>query len=79
MGDFLTLLVTERDCSSAADAPGPPDAAGALPVSQTIDGFNFTYQSSLRFHMLGSALTPDFVTEGRSLVLTGNPDAGKRT
>ena len=27
----------------------------------------FTYQSSLRLHMLGSALSADVVTEGRSL------------
>jgi DNA replication protein DnaC len=42
-----------------------------------IDDFNFTYQSSLRLHMLGSTLTPDVVTEGRSLILAGKPGRGK--
>src|ERR671937_2280319 len=37
----------------------------------------FTYQSTLRVHMLGSALAPDFVTEGRSLIFSGKPGRGK--
>jgi hypothetical protein len=39
--------------------------------------FDFTYQSSVRLTLLGSALSPDFVTEGRSLVLLGKPGRGK--
>ena len=48
-----------------------------FPFLKTIDDFNFTYQSTLRLHMLGSALTPDFVTEGRSLIFSGKPGRGK--
>ena len=48
-----------------------------LPFLKTIDDFNFTYQSSLRLHMLGSALAPDFVTGGRSLIFSGKPGRGK--
>jgi len=50
---------------------------GALPLLKTIDDFNFAYQTSLRLTMLGSALAPDFVTEGRSLIFTGKPGRGK--
>jgi DNA replication protein DnaC len=45
--------------------------------AKTIDDFNCTYQSTLRLHMLGSALAPDFVTEGRSLIFSGKPGRGK--
>jgi DNA replication protein DnaC len=48
-----------------------------FPFLKTIDDFNFLYQTSLRLTMLGSALAPDFVTEGRSLILTGKPGRGK--
>jgi DNA replication protein DnaC len=49
-----------------------------FPYLKTIDDFNFTYQSSLRLHMLGSALAVDFVTEGRSPILAGKSGRGKR-
>lgn len=39
--------------------------------------FDFTYQSTVRLALLGSALLPDFVTEGRALVLVGKPGRGK--
>jgi DNA replication protein DnaC len=48
-----------------------------FPFLKTIDDFNFDYQTSLRLTMLGSALAPDFVTEGRSLIFTGKPGRGK--
>ena len=48
-----------------------------FPFLKTIDDFNFTYQSSLRLTMLGSAPTVDFVTEGRSLIPAGKPGRGK--
>src|SRR5438128_795061 len=39
--------------------------------------FNFTYQSTIRLSLLGSALSHDFVTEGRCLILYGKPGRGK--
>src|SRR5262249_36494363 len=70
-------------CWPPKRSPSPADAAraahtpGARSVLKTIDDFNFTYQSSLRLHMLGSALTPDFVTDGRTLIFWGKPGRGK--
>ena len=45
------------------------------PFTQT--DAQFTYDSTLRLGMLGSPLAPDFVTEGWSVILTGNLAAAK--
>ena len=44
---------------------------------KTINDFDFTLQSNLRAALLGSYLSPDFVTEGRSLILHGKTGRGK--
>jgi DNA replication protein DnaC len=51
--------------------------AAAFPFLRTIDEFDFSYQSTLRLTTIGSLLTPDFVTEGRSVILLGKPGRGK--
>ena len=48
-----------------------------FPFLKTIDEFNFTFQSTLRQQTMGSYLSPDFVTEGRNLILSGKPGRGK--
>jgi DNA replication protein DnaC len=48
-----------------------------FPFLKTIDDFNFTYQSTVRLTLLASTLSPDFITEGRSVILTGKPGRGK--
>jgi len=48
-----------------------------LPFLKTIDEFNFQHQSTLRLQMMGSFLSPDFITEGRNLVLSGKAGRGK--
>ena len=48
-----------------------------FPFFKTIDEFDFTLQSTLRQSLLGSYLGPDFVTEGRSLILYGKAGRGK--
>ncbi len=52
-------------------------SAAAFPFLRTIDEFDFTYQSTLRLTTIGSLLTPDFVTEGHSVILEGKPGRGK--
>ena len=76
-GDFLTLLVSEEIAHRQQTRLGRLTRRAQFPFLKTIDDFNFTYQSSLRLHMLGSALSVDFVTEGRSLILAGKPGRGK--
>ena len=75
--DFLALLATEEIAHRQQTRLARLTCRAHFPYLKTIDDFNFTYQSSLRLHMLGSALTPDFVTEGRSVILAGKPGRGK--
>jgi DNA replication protein DnaC len=76
-GDFLALLVAEEIAHRQQTRLARLTRRAHFPFLKTIDDFDFTYQSSLRLHMLGSALAPDFVTEGRSLILSGKPGRGK--
>jgi DNA replication protein DnaC len=76
-GDFLAVLVAEEVAHRQQTRLGRLCRGARFPFLKTIDEFNFTYQSTLRLNLLGSALSPDFVTEGRSLILSGKPGRGK--
>ena len=75
--DFLTLLIAEEIAHRQQTRLGRVVRRAHFPFLKTIDDFDFTYQSVVRLSLLGSALSPDFVTEGRSLILTGKPGRGK--
>jgi DNA replication protein DnaC len=75
--DFLTMLAVEEIAHRQQTRLARLTRWAHFPFLKTIDDFNFTYQSALRLTMLGSALSPDFVTEGRSLILMGKPGRGK--
>ena len=75
--DFLTLLITEEIAHRQQTRLARLTRRARFPYLKTIDDFNFLYQTTLRLHMLGSALAPDFVTEGRSLIFAGKPGRGK--
>jgi DNA replication protein DnaC len=75
--DFLALLAAEEIAHRQQTRLARLTRRARFPFLKTIDDFNFTHQSSLRLHMLGSALAPDFVTEGRTLVFTDKPGRGK--
>ena len=75
--DFLALLVTEEIAQRQQTRLMRLSRWASFPFLKTIDDFDFTYQSTLRLSLLGSALSPDFITEGRCLVLTGRPGRGK--
>lgn len=51
--------------------------AAAFPFLRTVEEFDFSYQSTLRLTTIGSLLAPDFVTEGRTAILSGKPGRGK--
>jgi DNA replication protein DnaC len=74
---FLTVLVTEEIAHRQQTRLGRLSRRAAFPFLKTIDDFDFTYQSTLRLSLLGSALSPDFVTEGRALIFNGKPGRGK--
>src|SRR5881396_220135 len=75
--DFLVLLATEEIAHRQQTRLARLTRRAHFPFLKTIDDFNFTYQSSLRLHMPGSALAPDFVSERRTLIFTGKPGRGK--
>jgi DNA replication protein DnaC len=75
--DFLALLVTEEIAQRQQTRLGRLSRWASFPFLKTIDDFDFTYQSTVRLSLLGSALSPDFITEGRCLVLIGKPGRGK--
>jgi DNA replication protein DnaC len=75
--DFLGILAAEEIAHRQQTRLGRLSHRAHFPFLKTIDDFNFTYQTSLRLAMLGSALAPDFVTEGRSLICFGKPGRGK--
>jgi DNA replication protein DnaC len=75
--DFLMWLTTEEIAHRQQTRLARLTRRAHFPFLKTIDDFNFAYQSSLRLQMLGSALSADFVTEGKSLILAGKPGRGK--
>jgi DNA replication protein DnaC len=75
--DFLTLLVAEEIAHRQQTRLTRLTRRAHFPFLKTIDDFNFTYQSTVRLQVLGSALSPDFVTDGRSAIFGGKPGRGK--
>ena len=75
--DFLALLIAEEIAHRHQTRLGRGARWARFPFLKTIDDFDFTYQSIVRLSLLGSALSPDFVTEGRCLILIGKPGRGK--
>ena len=75
--DFLAVLVAEEVAHRQQTRIQRLTRRAEFPFLKTIDEFDFTFQSTLRLSMLGSALSPDFVTEGRSLILSGKSSRGK--
>ena len=75
--DFLALLIAEEIAHRQQTRLGRVSRWARFPFLKTIDDFDFTYQSVVRLSLLGSALSPDFVTDGRSVILTGKPGRGK--
>jgi DNA replication protein DnaC len=74
---FLATLVGEEIAQRTHTRLGRLSRWAQFPFLKTIEEFDFTYQSTVRLALLGSALSADFVTEGRSLVLLGKPGRGK--
>jgi DNA replication protein DnaC len=74
---FLDVLVAEEVAHRSHTRLARLSLRARFPFLKTIDDFDFTYQSTVRLALLGSALSPDFVTEGRSLILLGKPGRGK--
>jgi DNA replication protein DnaC len=74
---FLGVLVAEEVAHRQQTRLQKVSRAAGFPFLKTVDDFNFTYQSTVRLPVIGSFLSADFVTEGRSLILHGKPGRGK--
>ena len=74
---FLLTLFSEEVAHRRGTRLTRAVRAAQFPFLRTIDEFDFTYQSTLRLTTIGSLLTPDFVTEGHSVIFEGKPGRGK--
>lgn len=74
---FLTTLIVEEIAHRQGTRLQRKVSQANFPFLKTIEEFDFTFQSTLRMQTMGSFLAPDFVTDGRSLVLYGKPGRGK--
>jgi DNA replication protein DnaC len=75
--DFLALLLAEEVAQRQQTRLSRLTRRAHFPFLKTIDDFDFTLQSQLRLAMIGSFLSPDFVTDGRGLILSGKTGRGK--
>jgi len=75
--DFLALLLAEEVAHRKQTRLQRCTRSAHFPFFKTIDEFDFSLQTTLRQSLLGSYLGPDFVTEGRSLILYGKTGRGK--
>lgn len=74
---LLQVLFSEEVAHRSQTRLGRVCRKAGFPFLKTIDDFDFTFQSVLRVSMLGSFLSPDFVTDGQNAVLYGKPGRGK--
>jgi len=75
--NFLALLAAEEVAQRQQTRITRLTRRAQFPFLKTIEEFDFNYQSMLRLSLLGSALSADFVTDGRCLILSGKPGRGK--
>lgn len=75
--DFFTTLVLEEIAHRQQTRLQKVSRSAGFPFLKTVDDFDFTYQSTVRLPLIGSYLSPDFVTEGRCLILSGKSGRGK--
>jgi DNA replication protein DnaC len=75
--DYLAILMAEEVAHRAQTRIQRCVRRARFPFLKTIDEYDFTFQSAVRLSLLGSALGPEFVTAGHSLVLSGPSGTGK--
>ena len=75
--DYLAVLVAEEIAHRTQTRIQRAVHKAQFPFLGTIEDFDFTFQNSVRLSLLGSVLGPEFVTEGRNLILSGPVGTGK--
>jgi DNA replication protein DnaC len=69
--DFLALLCAEEVANRNNTRIAKYARRARFPALKTIEEYDFTFQSSLKRTELGPFLDPDFVAQGRNLILLG--------
>ena len=75
--DFLATIAAEEVSHRSHTRLQRLTRRASFPYLKTVDDFDFTLQSSVSPRLIGSFLSPDFVTDGRSLILLGQAGRGK--
>ena len=75
--EFLTRLLAEEVAHRGGTRITKLARRAHFPYLKTIEEFDFAFQTSIRRQQLGPFLGPEFVTEGRNLILSGGPGRGK--
>ena len=75
--DFLAAILAEEVAHRETTRIQRSATLARFPYLKTIEEFDFIFQSSLKRSQLGPFLDPDFVTNGRHLILEGRPGLGK--
>jgi len=75
--DFLAVLMAAETAHRAQTRIQRCVRRARFPFLKTIDEYDFAFQSAVRLSLLGSALGPEFITQGHSLVVSGPSGTGK--
>ena len=75
--DFVAILMAEEIAHRNETRIGKAVRHAHFPFLKSYEEFDFVFQSSLKRHALGPYLGPEFITEGRNLILGGKPGRGK--
>ncbi len=75
--EFLLALAREEVAHRAETRIQRCVRKARFPQLKTVEEFDFSVQPELRRTLLGSCFGPEFVAEGRNLVLTGRSGRGK--
>ena len=75
--DYLQVLVGEEIAHRTQTRISRMTHRARFPFLRTVEEFDFAFQSGLRKELLGSYLGPEFVPEGRNLLLYGPSGTGK--
>lgn len=75
--DFLAAIVAEEVSHRETTRIQRSARLARFPYLKTIEEFDFIFQSSIQRSQLGPFLDPDFVSNGRHLILEGRPGLGK--
>lgn len=75
--EFLARLLAEEVAHRGGTRIAKLARQARFPYLKTIEEFDFAFQTSIRRNQLGPFLGPEFVTEGRNLILSGGPGRGK--